>query len=95
MRPEHGNTAEVAFYTPKELRALLNAADETLGPLLAIDGLAGLRTAELLRLDWADVWLVPGHIEVTAGKSKTRQRRLVEIGPVLAASPRGLNPSAS
>src|SRR6266699_3195086 len=55
MSPEHGNTAEVAFYTPKELRALLNAADETLRPLLAIGGLAGLRTAELLRLDWADV----------------------------------------
>jgi len=84
MRPEHGNTAEVAFYTPKELRALLNAADETLRPLLAIGGLAGLRTAELLRLDWADVWRVPGHIEVTARNSKTRQRRLVEIGPALA-----------
>ena len=84
MRPEHGNTADVAFYTPKELRALLNAADETLRPLLAIGGLAGLRTAELLRLDWADVWRVPGHIEVTARNSKTRQRRLVEIGPALA-----------
>ena len=53
--------------------------------MIAIGGLAGLRTAELLRLDWADVWRVPGHIEITAGKSKTRQRRLVEICPALAA----------
>ena len=53
--------------------------------IIAIGGLAGLRTQELLRLDWADVWRVPGHIEVTARKSKTRQRRLVEICPALAA----------
>jgi integrase len=84
LRPEHGNTVEVAFYTPRELAALLQSAD-TLRPLIAIGGLAGLRTAELLRLDWADVWRVPGHIEITAGKSKTRQRRLVEVCPALAS----------
>ncbi|MGH7990043.1 MAG: hypothetical protein ACREDS_07655 [Limisphaerales bacterium] len=85
MRPERANTAEIHFYTPHEFAALLQNADETLRPILAIGGLAGLRTAELLRLDWADVWRVPGHIEVTAGKAKTRQRRLVEICPALAA----------
>jgi integrase len=85
MRPERANTAEVAFYSPREFVALLEAADESARPFVAIGGLAGLRTAELLRLDWADVWRVPGHIEITAGKSKTRQRRLVEICPALAA----------
>ncbi len=85
LRPEHANTADVSFYTPRELDALLANADDTLRPLIAIGALAGLRTAELLRLDWADVWRVPGHIEVTAGKSKTRQRRLVEICPALSA----------
>ncbi len=85
MRPEHANTAEIHFYTPRELAGLLEAADETMLPLVAIGGLAGLRTAELLRLDWKDVWRVAGHIEVTAGKSKTRQRRLVEICPALQA----------
>ena len=53
--------------------------------IVALSGLAGLRTQELLRLDWADVWRVRGHIEITAGKSKTRQRRLVEIVPALGA----------
>ena len=85
LRPERANTAEVEFYTPQEFRSLLEAADETERVLIAIGGLAGLRTAELLRLDWADVWRVPGHIEITAGKAKTRQRRLVEIVPALAA----------
>ena len=85
LRPEHANTAEIAFYTPRELAGLLANADDTLRPVLAVGGLAGLRTAELLRLDWADVWHVPGHIEITAGKAKTRQRRLVEICPALQA----------
>jgi integrase len=85
MRPELANTADPQFYTPNELTALLAAADDTMRPLIAIGGLAGLRTAELIRLDWGDVWRVPGHIEVTARKSKTRARRLVEIGPALTA----------
>ncbi len=85
MRPEHANTAEVGCYTPAELRALLEAAEGPLRVVLAIGGLAGLRTAELLRLDWGDVWRVPGHIEVTAAKAKTRARRLVEVCPALAA----------
>ncbi|MGB7769839.1 MAG: site-specific integrase [Verrucomicrobiia bacterium] len=79
MRPERANTAEIAFYTPREFGALLEAADASLRPMIAIGGLAGLRTEELLRLAWGDVWRVPGHIEITAGKAKTRQRRLVEI----------------
>jgi integrase len=84
MRPEHANNAEIQFYTPTELKELLNTADDTMRAMIAIGGLAGLRTQELLRLDWADVWRVKRHIEVTAGKSKTRQRRLVEICPTLA-----------
>jgi hypothetical protein len=37
-----------------------------------------------MRLTWQDVWRVENHIEVTAAKAKSRQRRLVEIGPALA-----------
>jgi integrase len=85
MRPEHANNGEVRLYTPKELRALLEKAEGSMQAMIAIGGLAGLRTSELLRLDWADVWRVRGHIEVTAGKSKTRQRRLVEMVPALSA----------
>ena len=64
---------------------LVTAKDELaeLRPIIAIGGLAGLRTAEMLRLDWADIWRVPDHIEVSAGKSKTRRRRLVETCPAL------------
>lgn len=85
MRPEHANTAEVQIYTPTQFRALLEAAQGPSRAMIAIGGLAGLRTQELLRLDWADLWRVAGHIEVTAQKAKTRQRRLVPICPALAA----------
>ena len=85
MRSERAaNNGEVEFYTPNELRALLEVADGPMRAIIALGGLAGLRTAELLRLTWDDVRHVRGHIEVTAGKAKTRQRRLVEIVPALA-----------
>jgi integrase len=85
MRPEHANIGEIGFYTPKEFRAMLEAAQEPMQAIIAIGGFAGLRTAEILRLTWEDVFRVPDHIEVTAGKAKTRQRRLVEVCPALAA----------
>jgi integrase len=85
MRPERANNGEVTFYTPKEFRALLETAENSMRAIVAIGGLAGLRTSELLRLDWADVWRVRGHIEATAGKAKTRQRRLVKTCAALAA----------
>jgi len=84
MRPEHANNGEIGFYTPAEFKALLDVAEGPMLAMIAIGGLAGLRTQELLRLDWEDLWRVKEHIEVTAGKSKTRQRRLVEIRPSLA-----------
>jgi integrase len=83
MGPEHANTGATDFYTPDEFRALLEMAQEPLRAMIAIGGLAGLRTAEILRLTWEDVFRVPGHIEITAGKSKTRSRRLVEVCPAL------------
>jgi integrase len=84
MHAEKANHAEVGIYTPKELAILLGSATGPLQAMLAIGGLAGLRSAELLRLSWPDVWRIPGMLEVTAQKAKTRQRRLVEIVPALA-----------
>jgi integrase len=85
MAREIVEAAETDFYRPDELQRLLDEAAADLQPALAIAGLAGLRGEEIIRLDWADVWRVAGYIEITAGKSKTRQRRLVEICPALAA----------
>jgi integrase len=85
MRPEHANNGETGIYTAKELRVLLEKAPQALQSIIAIGGFAGLRTAEILRLTWEDVWRIEGHIEISQTKSKTRSRRLVEICPALAA----------
>lgn len=52
---------------------------------IAIGMFAGLRRSEVERLDWGEVKIDRGFIEVTAGKSKTKTRRLVDIMPNLAA----------
>ena len=90
MATEKASTEDTEFYRPKELRALLEGASanpefKELLPVIALGGLAGLRLQEALRLDWREVFGIAGHIEVSTAKSKTRQRRLVEICPALAA----------
>ena len=44
----------IEIYTPEELRLLLSNAPEKLLPFFAIGALAGLRSQEIMRLDWSD-----------------------------------------
>ncbi|MBU6303411.1 MAG: tyrosine-type recombinase/integrase [Verrucomicrobia bacterium] len=76
---------ETEIYQPEEFRRLLNAAPARLIPLLAIGGFAGLRAAEVSRLDWSAVDLDRRIIELRAGQTKTASRRLVPISDNLAA----------
>ncbi len=69
----------VTIFTPEQIDSLLAKADDTLRPFLAIGAFAGLRMAELQRLDWKEIDLERGFITVDANKAKTRQRRLVPI----------------
>jgi integrase len=69
----------VSIFTPENIASLLTKADATLRPFLALGAFAGLRTAELQRLDWSEIDLERGFITVAASKAKTRQRRLVPI----------------
>jgi len=59
--------------------AIMASAPPDIVPSLAIGFFAGLRTAELERLDWMQIDLQRGFIEVTAAAAKTAQRRLVTI----------------
>jgi integrase len=53
-------------------------------PFIATGAFAGLRRAELERLDWREIDLQAGLIEVTAQNAKSARRRFVKIQPNLA-----------
>ncbi len=74
----------IEIYSPGELARLLAAAPDSFKPVLAIQAFAGLRSAEVMRLDWQNVKLGRGHIEITAANAKTASRRIVPILPNLA-----------
>jgi integrase len=84
---------EIETYSPQDMARLLNAADKRLVPFLAIGAFAGLRHAEIARLDWSDIdFDDEGHngksepvIEVGTAKSKNKTRRLVPIKATLRA----------
>jgi integrase len=69
--------------TVPQTACLLEAAAPELLPYLAIGAFAGLRRAELERLDWSDVHFDGDLIEVTAANAKMAQRRLVKMQPNL------------
>jgi integrase len=87
MKPKLVDKAPEIF-TVDELRSLLEAASRAapdVVPMLAIGAFAGLRDAEIKRLDWNELDLARGHIEVKAAKAKSARRRIVPIQPNLAA----------
>ena len=77
---------EVEILTVNELTRLLESADTKIVPFIAIGAFAGLRRAELERLDWSEVDLPGRLIQVTAKKAKSARRRFVKIEPTLAIS---------
>ena len=79
------------IFSVDELAALLhtalsNAPDVV--PMLVIGAFAGLREAEIKRLDWAEIDQRRGFVEVKASKAKTARRRIVR--DAAESSPTGL-----
>jgi integrase len=75
----------IGIYTPAEIAKIMQAAPDDMRAAIAIGAFAGLRSAEIFRLDWSEVKLERGHILVSPEKAKTAQRRIVPILPNLAA----------
>ena len=75
------------IFTVDELCSLLDTANRLAPdvlPILAIGAFAGLRDAEIKRIDWGEVALARGFIEVKGAKAKSARRRIVPIQPNLA-----------
>jgi integrase len=77
-------SAPVEIFTPAEMAEVLAHCSEDLRPCLALAAFAGLRSEEILRLEWSDVERRPGFVEIAADKAKTASRRLVPIAGNLA-----------
>ena len=75
---------QIETFTPAEMRKLLEKAPRRLIPWLAIGGFAGLRSAEIERLDWKQIDLTNRLIHVTAAGAKTGDRRVATITDNLA-----------
>jgi integrase len=79
---------DVQIFKPEELARLLEAARLNYPdflPCIALGAFAGLRSAEVERLEWSDIDLTGRSITVAASKAKTASRRIVPIHDNLAA----------
>jgi integrase len=72
------------IFAPEQIQNLLDSAPADLLPCLALCSFAGLRTAEMLRMEWDAIDLPRSLVNVSASNSKTANRRLIEIAPNLA-----------
>jgi integrase len=74
------------IFSVDELAALLHAALSNAPdavPMLAIGAFAGVREAEIKRLNWSEVDQRRGHIEIRSSKVKSARRRIIEMQPNL------------
>ena len=72
------------IFTVEQATALLVNASPEILPYIAIGLFAGLRRAEIERLDWSEIDFDSGHIEVTTEKSKSKiANRFVTMQPNL------------
>jgi hypothetical protein len=85
VRPAKVIESEVGIVTPAEAATMLAGADPEIRPVIALGLFAGLRIAELERLDWSEVHLDLGNVWVRAAKAKSARNRIVPIPENLAA----------
>ena len=78
-------SAPIGILTPAQTEALLAACPPAIIPAVSIALFAGLRDAEIARLDWRHVDLGRRFVEVTTTAAKTAQRRLVSVADNLHA----------
>ncbi|QIF01641.1 tyrosine-type recombinase/integrase [Roseimicrobium sp. ORNL1] len=69
----------VQIFTPGELRTVLENCPREILAFHVLGAFCGIRSAELERLDWADVDLKRGQVAVSPEQSKTASRRFVPV----------------
>lgn len=74
---------KIGILTPGELSTVLDRASGQTQLFLVIGAFTGMRSSEILSLDWSEVNFERSFITVSAEKAKTATRRLVPILPNL------------
>ncbi len=74
---------KIGILTPKQLASLIKKATGDVRLYFALGAFTGIRSSEILKLDWNDINFERGHITVSPEKAKTATRRLVPIQPNL------------
>jgi integrase len=82
-RPDAEDGEPEIFTVEQAVRLLEHAADYDLLAYVALGLFAGLRSAEINRLDWSNVKLAERSIIIGAAVAKKRSRRVVEINDTL------------
>ena len=76
---------EACFFTPEQVASFLSACDDDVVAGYAIAFFTGIRSSEILNLDWSEVYLEQGEIGVRLDIAKGAKRRLVKISDNLRA----------
>lgn len=76
---------EIGILSVSEIARLMEAASDEMVPFWAIGAFAGVRRAEIERMDWSDIDFDEALIEVKARHSKTGARRHIPMQPNLIA----------
>ncbi len=69
----------IEVFAPADFAKLLTAADDVILPYFVLGGFCGLRTAEIMRLNWEDIRWPESSIIIGAAIAKTRTRRLAPL----------------
>jgi len=70
---------DTEIFTPEQMVKILSFATGEMIPFIVLGGFAGLRAAEIVRLDWNAIDLDRKIIQIRAGQAKTASRRVVPI----------------
>jgi integrase len=80
------NNVRQRILTPGEFRALLDASEAHLKPLIQMAYHMGMRKDEVVRLTWSEVDLRKGFIRLPAERTKTDSPRIIPLHPDVKAT---------
>jgi len=84
-RKEKADGLQRRIYKPAEMQKILDELPHRWVAFAALGAFAGIRTAEIHRLDWRDVNFVDHFITVEKDQAKVGKRRIVRMSPQLEA----------